>query len=144
MSASLSSSKLERRRLFAPRAGAEGGGGGVDGMDAGGGVWRGDAGRATLRDRVERRGGLVGRGLWRRCGLTERRGDGAGDPLKRDCSARQVPSKPLPEGYPLSVGGGVEKRRLGVKRDDRRTSHPRAEGSNILAQMYKFDALSEL
>lgn len=75
---------LERRRLFTPRAGAEGGGGGVDGIVAGGGVGRGDAGRATLRDRVERRGGLTGRGLWRRCGLADRRGDGAGDPLSRD------------------------------------------------------------
>lgn len=42
------------------------------------------------------------------------------------------------------MGGGVEKRRLGVKRDDRRTSHPRAEGSNILAQVYTLDALSEV
>ena len=131
MSASLSSSQ-ERRRLLAPRAGADGGGGGVEASVTGGGVCRGEAGRATLlRVRGERRGALMGSGLWRR-GL-ERRGDGAGDPLSMDCSARQVPRRPLPDG--LSEGGGVEKRRLGVKRDDRRTSQGMADGSNM-AQIF--------
>lgn len=56
-SASLSSSSHSvRRRLFAPRAGAEGGGGGVVAILVGGGVGRGEAGRATLRVRGERRG----------------------------------------------------------------------------------------
>lgn len=111
----------------------------MDAIVAGGGVGRGDAGRATLRDRGERRGGLSGSGLWRRWGLAERRGEGAGEPFSRDCRARQVPSRPLPAGYPWSGGGGVEKRRLGVKRDDRRTSHGRADGRSMLAR-YLFDA----
>lgn len=68
---------------MAPRAGAEGGGGGVNAIGAGGGVGRGDAGRGTLRERVERRSGLIGSGLWRRCGLGDLRGDGAGEPLSR-------------------------------------------------------------
>lgn len=96
MSESLSSSsQSERRRLFGPRVGAAGGCG-VEATVWGGGVGRGDAGRATLRVRGERRGGLMGRGLWRRWGLTDRRGVGAGDPSK-DCSARQVPRRPFPE-----------------------------------------------
>jgi hypothetical protein len=121
--------------LLAPRAGAEGAGGGVVARRAGGGVGRGDAGRASLRDRDERRGGLRGRGLWRRCGFTDRRGEGAGEPLRRDWRARQVPRRPLPFVFPLSEGGGVEKRRLGVKRDDRRTSHGRADGRSIMSRL---------
>lgn len=57
-----SSSQSERRRLFAPRVGAAGGDG-VEAIVWVGGVGRGDAGRATLRVRGERRGGLIGRGL---------------------------------------------------------------------------------
>jgi hypothetical protein len=130
-----SSSALARRRLLAPRAGAEGGGGGVRARVAGGGVGRGDAGRATLRDerRGDRRGGLMGSGLWRRWALVDRRVEGAGDPFRRDCSARQVPSRPLPEVL-WSTGGGVEKRRLGVKRDDRRTSQERADGRSMMSE----------
>lgn len=123
-----------RRRLFAPRVGADGGGGGVVAVLVGGGVGRGEAGRATLRVRGERRGWVTGSGLWRRWGFGVRREDGAGEPFKRDWSARQVPRRPLPDGYPRSEGGGVEKRRLGVKRDDRRTSHGRAEGSSMIAR----------
>lgn len=70
----------------------------MDVIVAGEGVGRGDAGRATLRDRGERRGGLIGSGLWRRCGLVDRRGEGAGEPFSRDCRARQVPRRPLPAG----------------------------------------------
>lgn len=132
LSLSLPSSRLLRLRLFAPRAGAEGGGGGVVIEVIGGGVGRGEAGRATLRDRVERRGGLIGRGLCRRCGFTDRRGDGAGEPFRSDWRARQVPRRPFPVGFPRSDGGGVAKRRLGVKRDDRRTSHGRADGRSMM------------
>ena len=129
---------------MAPRAGADGGGGGVEASVIGGGVCRGDAGRATLlRVRGERRGVLMGSGLWRRCGL-DRRGDGLGDPCNKDCNARQVPRRPLPDEYPLSEGGGVEKRRLGVKRDDRRTSQGIADGSSIVAEVYIFDWRKEI
>lgn len=62
--ASLSSS-ASRKRLFAPRAGAEGGGGGVRAAVLGGGVCLGETGRAALCDRGERRG-VMGKGLWRR------------------------------------------------------------------------------
>jgi hypothetical protein len=88
-----------RRRLFAPRAGADGGGGGVVAVLWGGGVGRGEAGRATLRVRGERRGCWeMGRGLWRRWGFGVRRDDGAGEPFNSDWSARQVPRRPLPDG----------------------------------------------
>lgn len=60
ISLSLLSSSVSRRRLFAPRAGAEGAGGGVVASVDGGGVWRGDAGRATFRDREERLGVFMG------------------------------------------------------------------------------------
>ena len=77
---------------------------------------------------------LIGAGLWRRLGFAVR-GVGAGDPFRRDCSARQVPRRPFPEGTSSSDGGGVVNRRLGVKRDrdeGRRMSHGKAEGSNIV------------
>lgn len=45
------------------RAGADGGGGGVEAAVVGGGVGRGDAGRATLRVRGERRGWEMANGL---------------------------------------------------------------------------------
>lgn len=50
-----------------------------------------------------------------------------------------MPRRPLPGlfVFPLS-GGGVEKRRLGVKRDDRRTSHGRAEGRSIAQSRWGF------
>jgi len=88
---------MSRRRLFAPRAGAEGGGGGVRAADLGGGVGLGETGRAALCIRGERRGVLIGRGLWRRWAFTDRRDGGAGDLLRRDCRARQVPRRPLPD-----------------------------------------------
>jgi hypothetical protein len=132
ISASLSSSsRASRRRLFAPRDGAQGAGGGVRAAVLGGGVGLGETGRAALCDRGERRGVLIGRGLWRRCAFVERRDGGDGDPLRRDCRARQVPRRPLPDAKP-SDGG--EKRRVGVKRDDRRTSHGRADGSNMIVE----------
>jgi hypothetical protein len=43
-----------------------------------------------------------------------------------------VPRRPLPDAKPSD--GGVEKRRVGVKRDDRRTSHGRADGSNMIVE----------
>lgn len=49
--------------MFAPRAGADGGGGGVRAAVLGGGVCLGDTGRAALCDRGERRGVLIGSGL---------------------------------------------------------------------------------
>lgn len=97
----------------------------------GGGVCLGETGRTTLCDRGELRTVLRGRGLWRRWAFTDR-DEGVGDLLSRDCSARQVPRRPFPDGTPVSDGGGVEKSRLGVKRDDRRTSHGRAEGSSMI------------
>lgn len=123
---------MTRRRLFALRAGAEGGGGGVKAAVLGSGVCLGETGRAALCDRVERRAVLIGRGLWRRAFDRLGEGDGGGDAFSSDCRARQVPSRPLPDGYPVSEGGGVENRRLGVKRDDRRTSHGRADGRSIV------------
>jgi hypothetical protein len=74
---------VSRRRLFAPRAGAEGGGGGVWAVDLGGGVGLGETGRTALCDRGERRGVLSGRGLWRRWALDLRDG-GVGDPFRSD------------------------------------------------------------
>jgi hypothetical protein len=133
ISASLSSSsKASRRRFLALRDGAQGAGGGVRAAVLGGGVCLGETGRAALCDRGERRGVSIGRGLCRRWAL-ERRDGGEGDPLRRDCRARQVPRRPLPDANP-SDGGGVEKRRVGVKRDDRRTSHGRADGSNMIVE----------
>lgn len=73
----------------------------------------------------------ISRGLCKRAGL-ERRGDGAGDPLRSDCNARQVPNRPLPEWTSSSDGGGVESKRLAAKRDGRRTSQGSADGSNML------------
>lgn len=125
---------MSRRRLFAPRAGADGGGGGERAAALGGGVCLGETGRAAFCDRGERRGVLKGRGLWRRWDFTDR-DEGVGDLLSRDWSARQVPRRPLPDGNPVSDGGGVENRRLGVKRDDRRTSHGRADGRSMIVDM---------
>lgn len=79
--------------------------------------------------------GPIWRGLWRRCGFAHR-GDGAGDALRRDCKARQVPRSPFLEGKSSSEGGGVENKRLGVRRDGRRMSQGSAEGSNMVAQGY--------
>lgn len=125
---------MSRRRLFAPREGADGGGGGVRAAVLGGGVCLGETGRTTLCSRDERRAVLRGRGLWRRWAFTDR-DEGVGDLLSRDCSARQVPRRPLPDANPVSDGGGVEKRRLGVKRDDRRTSHGRADGRSMIVDI---------
>jgi hypothetical protein len=71
-------------------------------------------------------------GLCRRAGFVWR-DDGPGE-LRRDCSARQVPSRPLPGSLTLlsSSEGGVEKRREGVKRDARRMSQGSADGRSIL------------
>lgn len=53
--------------------------------------------------------------------------------MRRDCRARQVPIRPLPDGTSSSDGGGVESKRLAAaKRDGRRTSHESADGSNML------------
>lgn len=87
-----------------------------------------------FRDRVD---GVdrIGAGLWRRLGFGVR-GDGAGDPFRRDCRARQVPRRPFPDGRSSSDGGGVVRRRLGVKCDcvdGRRMSHGNADGSSIVA-----------
>lgn len=89
----------------------------------------------AFRDRVE---GVerICTGLWRRLGFVIGRGDGAGDPLRSDWSARQVLRMPVPDGRSSSDGGGVVRRRLGVKHDrddDRRMSHGNAEGSSIVA-----------
>lgn len=65
----------------------------------------------------------------------DRRGVGEGDPFNSDCRARQVPSRPLPAAWPVSDGGGLENRRLGVKRDDRRASHGRADGRSIVEKL---------
>lgn len=128
---------MTRRRLFALRAGAEGGGGGVKAAVLGGGVCLGETGRAALCDRGERRVDVIGRGLERRAFDRLGEGEGGGDPFSTDCRARQVPSKPLPDGYPVSEGGGVENRRLEVKRDGRRTSHGRADGRSIVEILRK-------
>lgn len=89
---------------------------------------------AAFRDRAE---GVerMWTGLWRRFGFVVGRGEGAGDPLRSDWSARQVLRMPFPDGLSSSDGGGVVRRRLGVKRDrddDRRMSHGNAEGSSIV------------
>lgn len=65
----------------------------------------------------------------------DRRGEGVGDPLSSDCRARHVPSRPLLAGYAASDGGGVASRRLGVERDDRRTSHGIADGRSMVRVM---------
>ena len=141
---------MSRRRLFAWRgggggggAGADGGGGGVRAAVLGGGVCLGETGRTVLCDRGERRGVLKGMGLWRRWDFTDR-DEGVGDLLRRDCSARQVPRRPLPDGNPVSDGGGAENRRLGVKRDDRRTSQGRADGSSMIVDINLMRDLSGL
>lgn len=78
------------------------------------------------------------RGLWSRSGFA-RRGDEAGEELRRDCKARQVPRRPFPATKLSSDGGGVDgNRRVAAKRDlveYCRDSHDRAEGSNIVKLM---------